>query len=182
MVPVNRCFDTIVDDDLVSSNTVHGIAMEKLYSSGKYKAMSLNNTIQQQLQPLKCTSQKLSSTEKRNGNLDRYQVGTIAKIEADNAVKYFLLGLSSFSRSLHATTTDEDYVLVLMRLLKFCNERSQGFPVIIPLIGGGASGTRKDENDILQYIISLLKMNRKLINCDVHIVVRPTGKKSIAIA
>ena len=30
IISVNRCFNTIVDDDLVSSNTLQGIAIKKL--------------------------------------------------------------------------------------------------------------------------------------------------------
>lgn len=42
IIPVNRCFDTIVDDDLVSSKTLHGIAFKRLYSSDQYDKDSLN--------------------------------------------------------------------------------------------------------------------------------------------
>ena len=37
------------------------------------------------------------------------------------------------------------------------------------------------EKDILNYIIGLVKMNRELINYDLHIIVRDNGKESIAI-
>lgn len=33
VIPVNRCFDTLVDNDLVSASTLHGIAMNRLYLS-----------------------------------------------------------------------------------------------------------------------------------------------------
>lgn len=38
-----------------------------------------------------------------------------------------------------------------------------------------------DERDILEYIVKLIKMNKKMINCDVHIVVRNSAKDSLAI-
>ena len=51
----------------------------------------------------------------------------------------------------------------------------------MPLIGAGASETKKSERDILEYLVKLLKMNKELINSDIHIVVRDSGKESIAI-
>ena len=29
VIPVNRCFDTLVDDNLISSKTIHGNLMQK---------------------------------------------------------------------------------------------------------------------------------------------------------
>ena len=81
IIPVNRCFDTIIDDDLVSSRTLHGIAFRKLYSSGKYNEDSLNTAlytdlnIRQRLVP-----EDISNNEKRRGNLKRYSLGTVAEI------------------------------------------------------------------------------------------------------
>ena len=45
VVSVNRCFDTIVDDHLVSHNTQHGQVFQKLYDSQKFTPDSLNRTI-----------------------------------------------------------------------------------------------------------------------------------------
>ena len=33
VIPVNRCFDTIVDDKLISSNSLHGKAFKNIYAS-----------------------------------------------------------------------------------------------------------------------------------------------------
>ena len=33
---VNRCFDTMVDDNMISSATLHGIALKRLYDAGIY--------------------------------------------------------------------------------------------------------------------------------------------------
>lgn len=36
VIPVNRCFDVHVDNHIVSAQTLHGMALQKLYASGKY--------------------------------------------------------------------------------------------------------------------------------------------------
>jgi hypothetical protein len=82
---------------------------------------------------------------------------------------------------LHAHTSDEEYVLALMKMIIYSNKRSQGFPLLVPLIGAGAADTKKQERDILEFLVKLIKMNRNLINCDVHIIVRNTAKNRVAI-
>ncbi|WP_301961866.1 macro domain-containing protein [uncultured Phascolarctobacterium sp.] len=181
VIPVNRCFDTIVDDDLISSNTLHGITMKKMYASGTYTEQTLNNVIQENLLVQKSEFEQIRQEDKRSGNLSRYSVGTVAEVKNTENCTYFFLGLSKFDRDLHAHTTNDEYVLALMRLLEFCNIRSQKYAVVMPLIGAGASETKKSERDILEYLVKLLKMNKELINSDIHIVVRDSGKESIAI-
>lgn len=181
VIPVNRCFDTLVDDDLISSKTLHGIAMNKLYSSGKFNNSTLNSAIQQNLNIQHIGSDIVQKKDKRKGNLRIFPVGTVAEIKDTETCTYFFLGLSTIDKNLHANTSNEDYVLALIKLLEFCNTRSQKYPVVMPLIGAGASETKKSERDILEYLVKLIKMNRSLINCDIHIVVRDSGKESIAI-
>lgn len=45
---VNRCFDTIVDDDLIAKGTIHGKFIKKICSNG-YGEKKLNNEIQKDL-------------------------------------------------------------------------------------------------------------------------------------
>lgn len=181
VIAVNRCFDTQIDDNLISSNSLHGIAMQRMYYSGRFDKDSLNKEIQKNLEEKNYAYETMTRTKKSSGNLKRYSVGTVAEIKNTDNCTYFFLGLTSMNENLKTTTTNEEYVLGLMKMLEFCNERSQGFPVVIPLIGGGLSRTKKSERDILEYLVKLIKMNKELINSDIHIVVRETGKNNIAI-
>lgn len=182
VIPVNRCFDTKVDDDLISSKSLHGIAMKKLYEEGIFTAASLNQAIQNNLKKQNVQPEAtLSVAEKRSGNLKRYPVGAVAEIEANHNCTYFFLGLSKFDRDLKASTSIEEYVVALIRLLVYCNARSQQFPIVIPLIGGGLSRVDASELAILEYMVRLIKMNESLVHGDVHIVVRDSGKECIGI-
>ena len=182
IIPVNRCFDTIVDDDLVSSRTLHGIAFKKLYSSGQYDENSLNIAIHNDLNIRQgVVPESISINEKRKGNFKRYDVGTVAEVKESNKCTYFLIGLSTFDYNLSAHTTREEYVLAMQKMIEYCNARSQGFPIVMPLIGAGQSRTGNSERAILEYIIGLLKMNKSLIMSDIHIVVRNSGKETIPI-
>lgn len=181
IIPVNRCFDTIIDDDLISSRTLHGTAMNRLYSNQKYTQEVLNDKIQTILASSKNKYKTISIQNKRKGNLKRYEVGTVVEISGEAGITYFFLGLTEFDSDLHAHTEDEDYVLALMRMLTYNNKRSQGKPLLIPLIGAGAANTKKEERDILEYLVKLIKMNKKLINCDLHIVIKDNSKDNIRI-
>lgn len=183
VIPVNRCFDTKIDDDLVSSKTLHGICMRRLYEEGLYTEETLSQAIQSFLnENIQTKPEQILQSEKRSGNLKRYPAGTVAEIKVSETCTYFFLALSWFDRNLHANTSDEDYVVALVKLLQWCNIRSQKYPIVMPLIGAGAADLRKSEKDILDYLIKLIQMNRSLINSDVHIVVRSSGKDSIGIA
>lgn len=182
VIPVNRCFDTTIDDNLISSNTLHGVSMKKMYEEGIYTEQSLNHNIQSYLQSKHYVTDIIGREQKAVGNSTRYPAGAVAEIKADDKLTYFFLGLCRINKNLHAETSNEEYVLAIMRLLEFCNERSQGFPVVIPLIGAGQADTRKTEKDILEYLVKLTKMNRDLLNCDFHIVVHESAKDKISIA
>lgn len=175
LIAVNRCFDTIVDDNLVSSNTLHGSAIKKFCSH----MTTLNDDIQNQLANKKFS--QLQQTDKPKGNLKRYDEGEVVEIACSSDVTFFFMGLSSFDKLLHANVTFAEYVSALGRALDFCISRSQGYPLVIPLIGAGGSQTGIEENDILEFLIKLIKMRKSLINCDVHIVVRESAKEAISI-
>ena len=141
VIPVNRCFDTLVDNDLVSASTLHGIAMNRLYRENGFDPNTLEDAIKNNLNLQEVSYDKLSINDKRKGNLRRFSAGTVAEIKISEQCTYFFLGLSKFDKNLKAFTSEEEYVLAMMRLLEFCNERSQQFPVVMPLIGAGLSRT-----------------------------------------
>jgi len=180
LISVNRCFDTIVDDDLISSRSLHGTAMRDLYTNSAFTHDSLNKKIQSKLKGSHC--ELINKCDKPKGNQLRYEAGCVAEIEANSDVTYFFLGLTCFDKQLHPYITDIEYVTAISKALDYCLKRNQGYPVIIPIIGGGMAGTNKSEQDILNYLVRLIIMNRQSINCDIHIVVRESARSSIAIS
>ena len=183
VIPVNRCFDTIVDDDLISSNSLHGHVFNDLYQRNVFEPKALDACICQNLSKRHYVGECVKKSEKPAGNLKRYPVGTIAEVkDIDNRV-YFLLGLTEMDSNLHVRVASDEYVQAFTKLLKFCSERSQGFPVLIPLIGTGFSNmSKKSERDVLEYMIKAIKLNSELVNCDIHIVVRNSARETVAIS
>lgn len=181
VVATNRCFDTLIDNDLIATDSLHGVAMKKLYAAGVFNERTLYTKIQQNLALQQLQAETLDRSVKRKGNLERYPVGSVAEVKVNDTCSYFFLGLTVLDHELKASVSDQDYVTALMKLLKFCNTRSQQLPVVIPLIGGGLARTGKDERQILEFIIQFIKFHKDLINCDIHIVVRESGKNRISI-
>jgi len=181
VIPVNRCFDTIVDNDLVSENSNRGRAMRKLYDNG-YNETSLNLKLQQILTNRNYEPEQiLTVQDKRKGNLKRYPVGTVAELEVTDKLTYFLLGISKFDQNLKASTSRIEFVESVQKLIEFCDARSQGFPVVLPLLGTGLSRANISRQEALDYLVSAFKMNENIINCDFHVVVWFDDKESVRI-
>ena len=177
---VNRCFDTIVNDQLIASASVHGVALNRLYNNNIFTPATLNAVIQKTISP-SAGFVMLSSTEKPQGNLKRYEVGTAVDIPVSDKLHYFMVGLSSFNQDLKAETTRAEYCLAIEKAIEFCDAHAQGQPVLMPIIGGFLSRTGQSEKDLLGYIIKCLEINKDHINQDIYIVVRESAKNTISI-
>ena len=177
---VNRCFDTVVDDNLISSATLHGIALKRLYDAGIYTPKTLDDTIQLFIS-LAAGFEVLTPQQKPQGNLKRYEVGTAVDIPVSDKLHYIMVGVSAFNAELKAETSRSEYCLAIQRTIEFCDSHAQGYPVIVPIIGGFLSRTGQSEQDLLRYIIKCFELNRDHINQDIYIVVREGAKNAVSI-
>ena len=177
---VNRCFDTVVDDNLISSATLHGIALKRLYDAGIYTPKTLDDTIQLSISPA-AGFEVLTPQQKPQGNLKRYEVGTAVDIPVSDKLHYIMVGVSAFNAELKAETSRSEYCLAIQRTIEFCDSHAQGYPVIMPIIGGFLSRTGQSEHDLLRYIIKCFELNRDHINQDIYIVVRERAKNTVSI-
>lgn len=180
VIPVNRCFDTIVDDNLISHRTLHGALMQHLYDTNTFTVEELNQAIQDSL-PQGNVSSILERIQKPEGNLRRFSVGTVAEVRKSQDLTYFFLGLSKFNEKLQASTTKSEYVVAIQKLIEFCNARSQGYPVVMPVIGMGLSRMNTEIRSTIKYIISSLRLNKDIINCDFHIIIWKGDKDKVSI-
>lgn len=181
VIPVNRCFDTIVDDNLISHRTLHGALMQHLYDTNTFTVEELNQAIQDSL-PQENVSSILERNQKPEGNLRRFSVGTVAEVKKPNQdLTYFFLGLSKFNGNLQASTTKSEYVVAIQKLIEFCNARSQGYPVVMPVIGMGLSRMNTEIRSTIKYIVNSLRLNKDIINCDFHIIIWKGDKDKVSI-
>lgn len=179
IIPANRCFDTIVDDRIISTNTIHGQFLKHIYSTNLFSPDGLSSTIERKL--LNYSKQQLTYEEKPAGNKNRYPIGTIVDIGSMRNNHYYLLGLTTFDQDLTAHTSKEDFILAIQRMIIYCNKHSQGYPVVLPLIGSGLARTNISKNEVLKYLIRAFEINKDIINCDFHIVVWEKDKENTTI-
>lgn len=179
VIPVNRCFDTIVDNKLISEATLQGITINRLVSREMYTLDSLDNTIDSLLAGQEYET--LSTAEKPAGKLRRYPVGTVIDLPGEDNVHYLLWALSTFDSKLKAQTTMVEFATAVQKLVEACNMDSEGFPVLLPLVGAGLSRTNKSQCDILRYLVSTFHINKMNVNCDVHVIIRNDIKNDVAI-
>ena len=177
----NRCFDTIVDDNLVGATTVHGMAFNRLYNQGQYTPASLNTALQAAIKGAP-SHQMLTTAQKPAGNLKRYEVGAYANFPIDDKLNYIILGLTYFDTNLNAQVTKQEYVLCMQKLIEYFDMEAQGYPVLMPIIGTGRARTDLNEREALEYLISAFKINQNKITSDVYIVVYESAKNRVSIA
>lgn len=180
VISVNRCFDTIVDDKLISSSSQHGQIFNMLYEAGLYTPETLGRKISNLLAG-NVNYIELDPRAKSKGNTKRYNAGTIVNLQVDKNLSYYLIGLSYFDQYLNAQTTKEDFVIAVQKLIEFCNRNSQGYPVILPLLGSGLSRTGINLKDILNYLVDAFAINKDIIINDFYIIVWKDNKDKVSI-
>lgn len=178
---VNRCFDTEVNDRLISSTTIHGIAFNKLYQQKLYTTVSLNLAIQRSIHATYLPI-IVNRNDKPEGNLLRYEAGAYCNLIIDEKLNYLMLGLSQFDANLNANTSKADYVLAIQKMIESFYKESQGYPVLMPIIGSGLSRTDIKEMEALKYILEAFRINQNKITSDIFIVIHESAKNRVSIA
>ncbi|TCD46746.1 hypothetical protein D3X11_00280 [Streptococcus sp. X16XC17] len=180
IIPVNRCFDTVVDNDLISENTLHGKLLKLLYEQGRFTEQCLDEYIQDELYKRGCEFELLDTKKKSKGNLRRYKEGSIVELTVEN-VNYFLVGFSKFDSDLHASVSQKEYSDSMSAILEYIDKRSQVFLTYLPLIGGGHLSAYADEQVLLDFMLKLFQLNEEKINCNINIVLPEQARSRVSI-
>ena len=178
---VNRCFDTVVDNKLISEGTLHGKAFKKLYESGSFTPASLDSAIQASIIQ-GATSKMLTIKQKPAGNLKRYEVGTGADLEISGSLHYFLIGIGKMNENLKNKAENGDYCLAIQKMIEFFDTFSQGYPVLMPIVGAGLTRLGQDPSDLLKYLIQSFVLNKSHLSSDIYIVLPEDAREKISIA
>lgn len=177
---VNRCFDTVVDNRLISADTIHGKMFKQLYDSDLYSPDTLNVAIQASI--IHGASYKtLTKEQKAAGNLKRYEVGTGADLAVSDSLHYFLIGLGKMDVNLRNSAENGEYCQAIQKMIEFFDAFSQGYPVLMPIVGAGLTRLGQDPKDLLKYLVQSFSINMRRLSSDVYIVVREEDRKKISI-
>jgi hypothetical protein len=176
IIPVNDYFDTLVDNNVVSSNTLHGIFIKKFFGGNE------NNLREQITSGLSNVVPIDTNSNRTIENNKRYPLGTVCEVKNDGKV-FYLVALTRFNENHRAEITNSEYQDVLCRLFAFIEQKSQGRKVNIPLIGGGHAGVKFSKQKLLEFLLFSIALsdNLTLIN-GVNVVLHESVKDEIDLS
>lgn len=179
---VNRCFDTVVDNRLITETetSVHGAALKRVYKDGLFDPCSMNTAIQASVSP-SAQFEQLMMEQKPEGNLRRYEIGTGADVTISNSLHYFMIAIGKMDSRLTISAKDGEYCLAIQRRIEFIDAYSQGFPVLLPILGAGLTRISQDEPALLKYMVECLRMNKAHVNTAVYIIIKDDAKERMSI-
>lgn len=181
IIPTNCCFDTKVDDVQIAKKSLQGLAINKMIEQGILEA-EISQRIKQNLAQQKIEYETLDRNDKPKGNLNRYPVGTIATIKGFDNIRFMFLALVKFDKDMHSKRPSPgNFHLAMGRMIKNMSRNSEQYPIILPIIGSGLSNSGLSEQNLLEYILKLLKLHQNDFNCDIHVVVYKDKKKDVSI-
>ena len=188
VIPVNTCFDTIVDEDIAAYNrplvkpgSLHGQWIKGMEKAGKSKEM-LNDAIKQNLEGRGITPSNIISPDvKPRGNTKEYDIGTIAVVKGDHHSTFLLLALSRFDENNNAHATQEDLIECMKKLIDFYDGNGQGYELFIPLMGTGSSRINISHKDSLRIITSMLHLNCNQIQGKANVIIYKGDKDKVTL-
>lgn len=188
VIPVNTCFDTIVDSDIalwekpiVSPNTIHGKWINHIINSGISQS-EIDEKIQKYIRENNIIpSKELSIEQKARGNRLCYKRGTVIPFSNEENVIFFLLVLSEFDFNNNAQCNKDELIDCIKSLISFYDKRGQGFKMYLPLMGTNLSRVGLSHKDALNKITTLFKLYNDQIHGEVNIVVYDKDKDKVSI-
>ena len=150
VIPVNEYFDTIVDDEIISSSSVHGKWIRNVWGCDILK---LDALIEEEL---KSRKYDLDSHRKRGKN-KKYELGECVRIDVpENGNTYVLFALTHFDPDNHAYLKHEDFPKVMDRLMDYLAGIANEKQVYMPLFGTGLSRLNRSPQRILTFMIDAI--------------------------
>ena len=186
VIPVNTCFDTIVDTNiarqekpLVSPSSIHGKWLKKMGMSAADIDSKIKDSIR--VRDIKAVCE-IPLGEKKRGNRLCYRRGTVVPVEGENNVTFFLLALAEFDSNNNAQCTKDEFISCIKSLISFYNRNGQGIKMFLPLMGTNLSRVDLSHKDALNKIVALFKLYNDQIHGEVNIVVYDKDKDKVSIS
>lgn len=172
VIPVNEFFDTQVDEEIISSSTLHGQFIKRYF----------NNSIDILEEKLEISLQDVPYVEfKRNRakKIKKYPLGTCVDIEVDGKI-FVLVALTHFTKTNIAWTSLYEYSNVIRKLMAHLTEMSDLKPVYMPLMGTGLARIDQTSQFILKYMLDVIvSMSQLSISGGLNVVLYPPVAKTI---
>lgn len=180
VIAVNRCFDTIVSQDLIKDDSMHGQFLQ-LYATDDSARQRLDDEIDASLQEFGIPFEKINRSDKRYGKLKRYPLGSVARIDGKNGITFFLMALTSFDRDCVAHCNRHEYVDCLLKLFEYYDAHGQGRDLYLYPMGTKMARTGLSKKEALDATVTLTKISKTYLKSKTTIIVDERNKNEISI-
>ena len=173
VVGVNNFFDNIVDEDLVSSKSLHGHVLNKYWSTNRE---DWKQKIRRSLQNVDGVT-----VSRAKGNKTKYPIGTTARASTDNHDFLFVaLGESNEQNNVVSANT-EMLIKAIRGMASEARAACSMQPLVVPLMGDGLSRVGMHPSVLVELIITaLVEESRKgKITGEIKIIVHSSRANTI---
>ena len=180
VIAVNICFDMVVSQDLIYEGSVHGQFIKR-YVHNESERAGLEANIKKSLSDFGYKPVRLKRSDKRYGNWDRYPLGSIARINGENGVTFFLLALTEFDKDCKAHCNKHQYVECMLKLFEYYDSHGQGMEMFLYPMGTGMARTGLSKKETLEATLMLTELSKEHLKSKTTIVVDKRCKNEISI-
>lgn len=147
-ISVNDFFDSIVDDDLVSINSLHGQVITTYWPDDRNDWQSQINS--------SLSNVSIEKENRAKGNKKRYPIGTTGIATTDNQKMLFVaLGRTDTDNNVTSATA-ESLICAVRGLLKKARASCANEPLFIPLMGSGLGRVGIKNNILVDLILAAI--------------------------
>ncbi|MEX6587132.1 macro domain-containing protein [Paraclostridium bifermentans] len=175
VIPVNEYFDTIIDNKIISTNTIHGKFILSNYPNSQCLS-TLDTKIEECLRYIPYEE----NNNRPEGKNKIYPISTSIEITDE----YILTAFTKYDKDNIPYLNNDDYLLFLHKFWNEINRINNGRVVNIPLLGTGLSRIMPNftEQDFLEQLIwSIKTSNLTRTRCKINIIIYNDMKDCISI-
>jgi O-acetyl-ADP-ribose deacetylase (regulator of RNase III) len=169
-VATNDFFDSDVDEDLVSSNSLHGITIKRFW---KNRQTDWQNQVNASL-----NGTAFEKESRSKGNTNRYPIGTAATA-ITSSQKFLFVALGKTDSLSNVTTANAESLIRAVRgLLQKARAKCSYEPLAIPLMGSGLARTGIKHSVLVDLMLAAIHEESRLGKVTNKItIVLPTEKE-----
>lgn len=172
VIPFNEYFDIIIDDVIISKNSLNGIFINKIINEKSVNLEELNKKIENEL-----SNKKISENHNRKkGKKIKYKLGTI--FEYDD---YFLTAMTKFDNDNRAKISQKEFLEFLLEFWENIDIKYNNRKIIVPLLGSGITRFEKNikPQELLSQIIWIFKLSQISLKSGLKIIIHENMKEQI---
>lgn len=151
VIPVNDAFDTLADDHVIATGSVHGQFITHVIGRN---VEYLDQMIERELAKIPAAGEY---GEEKTGKKRFYPLGTTITVSAAGKT-FYLTALTHFE----GNTVKPDlpgYYRALFTLIDYLNSQTAGKTVYLPLMGSGLARLGREKELVLENMLTVLRMS-----------------------